>query len=59
MRGTRSPVLAADVARRLVTTIAGAGLVELDAGHNVPLDRPADLADAVVAFARRLPQARA
>ena len=59
VRGTRSPVLAADVAQRLIGTIAGAGLVELDAGHNVPLDRPAELADAVVAFARRLSQTRA
>jgi esterase len=57
VRGTRSPVLSADVARRLQATIPGAELVELDAGHNVALDRPRELADAVVAFARNLPEA--
>lgn len=52
VRGTRSPVLAADVAAELVATIPGARLLELDAGHNVALDRPGELAEAVVAFAR-------
>lgn len=51
VRGTRSPVLAADTARRLVAAIPNARLLELDAAHNVPLDRPRELADAVVAFA--------
>ena len=58
VRGTRSPVLGAEVARRLVGTIPQAELLELEAGHNVALDRPRELADAVVAFARSLPQAR-
>lgn len=52
VRGTRSPVLAADTARRLVATIPDARLVELDAAHNVALDRPRELAEAVVAFSR-------
>lgn len=51
VRGTRSPVLAAAVARELVATIPDARLLELDAGHNVALDRPRELADAVAAFA--------
>ena len=55
VRGTRSPVLAAEIAGRLVTAIRGASLLELDAGHNVPLDRPDELADAVIAFAAALP----
>lgn len=53
VRGTRSNVLSADVAQRMVKTVADARLVELDAGHNVPLDRPRELADAVVAFVDR------
>ena len=52
VRGTRSNVLSADVAQRMIETLADGRLVELDAGHNIPLDRPNELADAVVAFAR-------
>jgi pimeloyl-ACP methyl ester carboxylesterase len=52
VRGTRSSVLSAEVARRMVDTLRSGRLLEIDAGHNVPLDRPAELADAVVAFAR-------
>ena len=52
VRGTRSNVLSADVAHRMIKTLADGRLVELDAGHNVALDRPKELADAVVAFAR-------
>lgn len=51
VRGTRSPVLSAETARRLVAEIPDARLVELDAAHNVALDRPRELAAAVVAFA--------
>lgn len=54
VRGTRSPVLAAETAARLVAALPDARLLELDAGHNVPLDRPLELAAAVVAFARSL-----
>ena len=50
VRGTRSPVLARETAERLVAAIAGARLLELEAGHNVALDRPGELAEAVVAF---------
>ena len=52
VRGTRSNVLSADVAERMVRSLADGRLIELDAGHNVALDRPRELADAVVAFAR-------
>ena len=51
VRGTRSNVLSADVAERMVTSVADGRLVELDAGHNVALDRPAELAQAVMRFA--------
>jgi pimeloyl-ACP methyl ester carboxylesterase len=50
VRGTRSNVLSADVAQRMVKTLVDGRVVELDAGHNVPLDRPKELVDAVVAF---------
>jgi pimeloyl-ACP methyl ester carboxylesterase len=52
VRGTHSNVLSADVARRMINTLTHGRLVELDAGHNAALDRPTELADAVVAFAR-------
>jgi esterase len=51
VRGTRSNVLSAEVAQRMVKSLANGRLLELDAGHNVALDRPRELADAVVAFA--------
>jgi esterase len=54
VRGTRSPVLAADVARRMVASLQRGALLELDAGHNVALDRPAELAEAVATFAAAL-----
>jgi pimeloyl-ACP methyl ester carboxylesterase len=52
VRGTRSNVLSADVAQRMVKTLANGRLIELDAGHNVPLDRPTELANVVADFAR-------
>ena len=52
VRGTRSPSLAAKTAEQMRATLKNARLVELDAGHNVALDRPRELADAVVQFAR-------
>ena len=52
VRGTRSNVLSADVAQRMIKALKDGRLIELDAGHNVALDRPKELADAVVAFAR-------
>ena len=51
VRGTRSPSFAAATAREMLVTLPHAQLVELDAGHNVALDRPAELADAVLRFA--------
>jgi pimeloyl-ACP methyl ester carboxylesterase len=51
VRGTRSNVLSEETARRMVQTLADGRLMELDAGHNVPLDRPRELADAVVVVA--------
>src|SRR5436309_9148349 len=50
VRGTRSNVLSADVAQRMVETVANGRLIELDAGHNVPLDRPTELANVVADF---------
>ena len=52
VRGTRSPSFSDATAKRMLETLARATLLELDAAHNVPLDRPRELADAVVAFAR-------
>ncbi len=52
VRGTRSNVLSAEVAQRMVETLADGRLIELDAGHNVALDRPTQLANVVVDFAR-------
>jgi pimeloyl-ACP methyl ester carboxylesterase len=48
VRGTRSNVLSEEVARRMVQALGNGRLMELDAGHNVPLDRPRELAEAVV-----------
>jgi pimeloyl-ACP methyl ester carboxylesterase len=48
VRGTRSNVLSEVTARRMVQSLADGRLMELDAGHNVPLDRPRELADAAV-----------
>ncbi len=54
VRGTRSPSFSAATAAAMLATLADARLVELDAGHNVALDRPHELAAAVVAFAREV-----
>ena len=53
VRGTRSNVLAEDVAHEMVQSLADGRLMEVEAGHNVPLDRPRELADAAVALAKR------
>ena len=52
VRGTRSTYLGEKTAKRMIQTMPDARLVELDAGHNVQLDQPQALADAVVAFGR-------
>ena len=51
VRGTRSNVLSEEVAQEMVRTLADGRLMEVDAGHNVPLDRPRELADAAVVLA--------
>jgi pimeloyl-ACP methyl ester carboxylesterase len=52
VRGTRSNVLSEDFANEMVRSLADGRLMELDAGHNVPLDRPRELADAAVLLAK-------
>ena len=52
VRGTRSPSLSAETYRRMLSMIPRVSGLELDAGHNVQLDRPAELAEAIVRFAR-------
>lgn len=51
VRGARSIAISVDQARRMLEAHPRARLLELAAGHNVALDRPRELADAVVAFA--------
>lgn len=50
VRGTRSPSLSEETARAMVAALPTGRLLELDARHNVPLDRPRELADAVMRF---------
>jgi pimeloyl-ACP methyl ester carboxylesterase len=52
VRGTRSPTFSEATAKRMLATLQDARLVDLDAGHNVALDRPRELAELVVDFAR-------
>ncbi|HEX9494258.1 MAG TPA: alpha/beta hydrolase [Candidatus Limnocylindria bacterium] len=52
VRGTRSESLRAETYARMLETIPHATGLELDAGHNVQLDRPRELADAIVALRR-------
>ncbi len=54
VRGTRSNVLSETTYARMLATIPDARGLELEAGHNVALDRPREVADAVVALARGL-----
>ncbi len=51
VRGTRSPSFADATARTMLRTLPHARLVELDTGHNVALERPRELADAILQFA--------
>jgi pimeloyl-ACP methyl ester carboxylesterase len=53
VRGTRSNVLSEEVAHEMVQSLADGRLMEVEAGHNVPLDRPRELADAAVVLAKR------
>ena len=52
VRGTRSPTFSEATAERMLETLPDGRLVDLDSGHNVALDRPRELADLVVDFAR-------
>lgn len=52
VRGTRSTSFAAETAQQMRATLTNAELIELDSGHNVALERPRALADAVVRFAQ-------
>src|SRR5512142_2396084 len=54
VRGTRSQSFSEATARDMLRTLPNARLVELDARHNVSLDQPRALADAVVSFAREV-----
>jgi esterase len=52
VRGTRSASLGAETYRRMLETIPHVTGLELDAGHNVQLERPAELALAIVRLAQ-------
>ena len=54
VRGTRSASMKAEVAQRMLATLKHGSLLELEAGHNVALDQPQALANAIVEFAQRL-----
>ena len=51
-RGTRSPSLGRETYGRMLEVIPHVTGLELDAGHNVQLDRPAELAEAIVRLTR-------
>ena len=52
VRGARSPSLGRETYARMLEVIPHVTGVELDAGHNVQLDRPAELAEAIVRLTR-------
>ncbi len=54
VRGTRSTVLSAEVAGATARELRNGRILELDAGHNVALDRPRELAAAIVDFSASL-----
>ena len=51
VRGTRSASLSVETYARMLEVIPNVSGLELDAGHNVQLDRPRELAEAIVALA--------
>ena len=54
IRGTQSTSMRAEVGQRMLAALKRGSLLELDAGHNIALDQPQALADAVVDFAKGL-----
>ena len=52
VRGTRSYSFSEETYRRMLATIPRVHGLELEAGHNVQLDRPRELADAIVELAQ-------
>ena len=52
LRGTRSSSLSHETAQRMIELAPGARLVEVDSGHNVPLERPKETADELLRLAR-------
>ncbi|HUQ41325.1 MAG TPA: alpha/beta hydrolase [Candidatus Limnocylindrales bacterium] len=54
VRGTRSLTFSAETAKQMTETLPDARVLDLDAAHNVALDRPRELAEAVVSFAREI-----
>ena len=52
VRGTRSPTFSPERAHATLAPLRHGTLIELDAAHNVALDQPKALADAVVLFAK-------
>jgi esterase len=50
VRGSRSDMLTSEGAQRMAGAIAGARLVEVDAGHVVPMENPEGFYDAVRGF---------
>ena len=56
VRGKRSQSFSEATARDMLRALPDARLIELDARHNVSLDQPHLLADAIVSFAREVGQ---
>jgi pimeloyl-ACP methyl ester carboxylesterase len=54
VRGTRSQSLSAETYARMLGTVPHVTGLEVDAGHNVQLDRPSELAEAIVGLGREL-----
>src|SRR4051812_9869135 len=52
VRGTRSPSFAAETAEAMIATLPRAEVIAVESGHNVALEQPKALADAVARFAK-------
>jgi esterase len=53
LRGTRSYVLGPETARRMIEVLPRGRLIEVDSGHNLPLERPRETAEAILEAAGR------